>query len=108
MTADMVISLESTKAHLIPPSLLIIGQMGKLGIMVVDAAQRAAFVPVQIIDDSPKGLWLKGLSDNITLITVGGGFVKPGQLVHVVHEDQINQSRFYNRRSLVNRGSTER
>jgi multidrug efflux system membrane fusion protein len=45
---------------------------------------------VQLISTGTEGSWVSGLPEEIRLITLGGGFVSPGQQVKV---DQASESR---------------
>ena len=40
-------------------------------------------MPVELIADSPEGMWLGGLPERVELITVGHEFVSAGQRVTV-------------------------
>ena len=43
-------------------------------------------LPVQIVGDSPDGVWLAGLPERLRFITVGQDFVLTGQKVEPVPE----------------------
>ncbi|MFN6940498.1 MAG: hypothetical protein ACK4OG_00695, partial [Parvibaculum sp.] len=50
---------------------------------------RVAFQPVQLIDDTPEGLWVAGLPDKVTIITVGQDYVIEGQQVEAIPANQV-------------------
>lgn len=84
LTSVITVATQSDKAHLVSPSVLTLADSGAIGIKVVNAQQQVEFVPVEILADTPDGVWLGGLPDSITLITVGQDFVVPGQPVEAV------------------------
>jgi membrane fusion protein, multidrug efflux system len=86
VTAEVVLPGPSVLAHRVSPAVLTLSTAGEIGIKIVDADQRVRFLPVQIIEQSADGLWLLGLPDEVTLITVGQEFVRDGQQVRPVDE----------------------
>ncbi len=82
LTAELVLPLASASAHRVSPSVLSLADDGTVGVKIVDADQRARFVPVEILGDASDGMiWLGGLPETIRLITIGHEFVAPGQPV---------------------------
>jgi len=63
---------------------LTLDDKGILGVKSVDADQLVAFHPVQIVVDTPNGIWISGLPESAQLISVGQEFVKEGQLVEAI------------------------
>jgi multidrug efflux system membrane fusion protein len=86
VTAEVLLPEPPVLAHRVSPALLSLRTDGAIGIKIVDADGRTRFLPVQIIEQASDGLWLTGLPQEITLITVGQEFVTEGQLVHTVDE----------------------
>lgn len=84
MSATIQIPLEEVMAHKISPALLSLDDAGVLGIKSVDEAGVVQFHPVEILKSERDGLWLSGLPGSARLITVGQGFVRPGDRVDVV------------------------
>ena len=89
VTAEVVLPGPTVLAHRVSPAVLSLSTAGTVGVKVVDADQRVRFFPVQILEQGPDGLWLDGLPDEITLITVGQEFVQDGQRVHTVDETAL-------------------
>ncbi len=80
VTADIHIPVKQIKAMHISPAILILDDQGKVGVRaVVDG--RVKFFPVQIVSDSPEGMWVTGLPDRVNVITVGQEFVNNGEHV---------------------------
>ncbi|MEO1137859.1 MAG: efflux RND transporter periplasmic adaptor subunit [Pseudomonadota bacterium] len=77
-TAEMVIAADGTKAHLLPQSALTLDDNGALGLRVVDADSLADFVPVTLMRDTPTGVFLSGLPDEVNVIIIGQEFVSDG------------------------------
>lgn len=69
------------RAHFLPPALLSLDEAGRLGVKAVDADNRVIFHPVKILADRTNGIWVAGLPERLTLITVGQEFVRTGQRV---------------------------
>ena len=49
-----------------------------------DAQQRVVFTPVQLLSVNSQEAWVGGLPEKVALITLGQGFVEPGQQVQVI------------------------
>jgi len=80
VSADIHIPIRQLKAIRISPAILVLDDQGAIGVRaIVDG--RVHFLPVKIIDDSPTGMWVAGLPDNVTVITVGQQFVNEGERV---------------------------
>ncbi|MEM9348914.1 MAG: efflux RND transporter periplasmic adaptor subunit [Pseudomonadota bacterium] len=77
-TADILISAEGTDAHLLPGSALTLNAAGGLGVRTADADDITRFIPVSIIRDTPEGVLLSGLPDEVRVIVVGQEFVTDG------------------------------
>ena len=82
LTAEMRVPLNKVKAHLIPSYLLSLNDEGELGIKIVEN-DVVKFLLIQIIEDGLDGLWVSGLPDEVTIITVGQEYVINGQNVNV-------------------------
>ncbi|MET4160857.1 multidrug efflux system membrane fusion protein [Marinobacterium sp. MBR-111] len=89
-SATVRIDIGSVDAHRISTALLTLGEGGQLGVLYLEPDDRVQFAPVQLISTGTEGSWVSGLPEEIRLITLGGGFVSPGQQVKV---DQASESR---------------
>jgi len=83
-TATLSIPQGEVNAYLISPALLIITDTAGLGLKVLDKENRVSIVPVEIIEAGTNGIWISGPSPDQRLITVGQGFVEPGDIVNAV------------------------
>ena len=75
------IPVEKVEAVFVTPSVLSLGDDGELGVKRVDDEDHVVFVPVTLVRTSLEGAWVEGLEDGDRLITLGQGFVNPGERV---------------------------
>ena len=86
LTAELRLPLDSALAHRVSPAILTLDERGVIGVKAVDAEDTVVFHPVELIEDTTEGVWIGGLPDELTLITVGQEFVRPGQKVRIKPE----------------------
>ena len=86
ITAELFIPTKKVKAHLIPPSSLTLDSDGKIGVRHIDSNNKVIFSDVEIIGDEKELIWVSGLPEEITLITIGQEFVIEGQKVNYTLE----------------------
>ncbi len=84
LTAELKLEMGKVKAHFLTPAVLTLSDSGELGVKIVDADDVVRFHGVQLVDDTPEGMWLTGLPDEAELIVVGQEFVRSGQKVEGV------------------------
>ncbi len=84
VTAELRLPVGTIYAQKVAPSLLTLDDAGNLGVKTVDETGRVIFHPADIAQSSNEGVWLAGLPEEATIITVGQGFVKTGDLVDAV------------------------
>lgn len=89
-TAVLRIPAEEVLAHRISPSLLTLDDAGNVGIKIINDDGQVQFVVADIALSSNNGIWLAGLPQNATIITVGQGYVANGAVVASVPEDEVN------------------
>lgn len=87
ITAEIHIPAEEQMAHKISPSVLTLDDDGMIGVKVIEDGNRVRFAPVEILSDRPDYMWVGGLPNEVTLITVGQEFVVPEQIVEAVPAD---------------------
>jgi len=88
-TAELHIPAESIKAHRVSPSLLTLDDAGNVGIKIINESGKVEFVVADIALSSSDGVWIAGLPETVTIITVGQGFVTTGSVVDAIPEDEI-------------------
>ncbi len=88
-TAELRIPAETVLAHRIAPSLLTLDDAGNVGVKIVNEFGQAEFVVADIALSTNDGVWLAGLPETATIITVGQGYVASGALVNAVPEGDV-------------------
>jgi len=88
-TAELYIPAESILAHRISPSLLSLDDAGNIGVKIINDSGKVEFVVADIALSSGDGVWVAGLPETVTIITVGQGFVTAGSVVDAVPESEI-------------------
>ena len=83
LTADVSIPVQMHRVHRVSSALLALDDAGNLGIRVVNEADRVEFKAIQIISEDAAGMWVGGLPETTTIITVGQEYVIEGALVEV-------------------------
>ena len=79
----MKINTGSGPAHLVPTTTLVLDSAGRQGVRYVIAGDRVAFAPVTVLDETPEGVWINGLSGDARVITAGQSYVSEGQKVRI-------------------------
>ena len=82
-SATLHIQTGEAMAHRLSPALLSLDENGRHGVKWVNDAQRVEFTQVELISVDNQGAWVSGLPPKVALITLGQGFVQPGQQVMV-------------------------
>ncbi len=89
LTAQLQLQAETERAHLVSPAVLTLNGDGVVGVKAVNDQGVVVFHSISIVADTPEGVWLGGLPEVVTLITVGQEFVSPDQKVRTATEAQI-------------------
>jgi multidrug efflux system membrane fusion protein len=88
-TAELRIPAEKVLAHRVSPSLLTLDDAGNIGIKLVNEEGETEFVVADIALSTSDGVWLVGLPETATIITVGQGYVVNGTAVVAVPESDV-------------------
>ena len=86
VTTQIAIPVDTVMAHRISPALLALDDEGRVGVRTLDADNRVVFNLVKILNDDGGSVWISGLPETATLITVGQELVVPRQQVDAVFE----------------------
>ena len=84
VTAELKLPGDKVLAHKISPALLTLNAEGEIGLKVVDEYDEVQFYPVELAMSEPDGVWVSGVPESAKIITVGQGYVAPGQSVESV------------------------
>jgi len=90
LTSELRLSGRPTMGHKVSPSILTLNKNGQIGIKIVDENGYVQFKPIKILSDTPTGIWLGGLDNQIDIITNGQEFVKSGQRVRTTQDPQLS------------------
>lgn len=86
ITAEIRVPVREVQAHRLSPAVLALDDRGTVGVRIVENGDTVRFRSVSIIAEGNDGLWVTGLPDRVTVITVGQEFVADGQKVKPVPE----------------------
>lgn len=86
-TAVLNIPAEEVLAHRVSPSLLTLDDAGNVGVKLINEKGLVEFVVADIALSSGDGIWLAGLPEHATIITVGQGYVANGASVDAIPEE---------------------
>jgi membrane fusion protein, multidrug efflux system len=86
VTTQISIPIDTVMAHRISPALLALDDEGRVGVRTLDPDNRVVFNLVKVVNDEGGAVWISGLPDTATLITVGQELVVPRQQVDVVFD----------------------
>ena len=89
-TAEISIASDGTQAHLLPQSALTLDDSGALGVRTVDEQSQVLFFETDLIRDTMKGVWLKGLPEKANVIILGQEYVTDGVEVKQVFQEVQN------------------
>ena len=81
LSARIALPTGQARGHFISPAILSLGTSGELGIKIVEQDNTVAFLPVEIVRAQTDGVWITGLPESASIITVGQGFVNRGDVV---------------------------
>lgn len=86
LTTEIRIPVAEVLAQKISPALFALDDSGQIGVRIINERGAVEFHHVKIVRDEPDGVWVSGLPEVATLITVGQELVVPGQIVEVDFE----------------------
>jgi multidrug efflux system membrane fusion protein len=87
MTAEITLRAEPVDAVVLPRSVITLSNAGDLGIRAVDADNRVVFYPIDLVDDTPRGLVLGGVPEGARIIVAGQELISDGDVVNPVEAD---------------------
>jgi multidrug efflux system membrane fusion protein len=70
--------------------LLTLDDAGNIGVKIINDDGEVEFVVADVALSTNEGVWVAGLPDLATIITVGQGFVVPGTMVNAVPEGDVD------------------
>lgn len=86
LTAEVAIPVQEILAHRVSPALLSLDDEGNIGVRTINDENEVEFYLVNIVRQDQDGLWISGLPEVTTLITVGQELVVAGEVVVPTYE----------------------
>lgn len=83
MTAELRLTAATQPALTVPRSVLTLNEAGQIGLRVVTEGDIAAFLPVELIDDTEAGFVVTGVPQGARVIVAGQDLVRDGDAVAV-------------------------
>ncbi len=87
ISAEISIPTGEVMAHFVSPSIVSLDPDGRTGVKTVSDGDIVEFHPIQVVRPEIDGIWVTGLPETATLITVGQGFVSNGETVRPTPEE---------------------
>lgn len=81
MTAEIAISAEPVETVALPRSVVTLNTDGELGVRGVNADNKVVFYPIDLVDDTPRALYLAGIPAEAHIIVAGQDLVTAGDTV---------------------------
>lgn len=83
-SATIELTLPTRRVHRVSPGLLSLNPEGQLALKHLDDQDRVVLTPVELVSSDADQARVAGLPEHIRLITLGAGFVAPGEKVEPV------------------------
>tara|TARA_R110001606_G_scaffold385425_2_gene548932 strand:- start:974 stop:2068 length:1095 start_codon:yes stop_codon:yes gene_type:complete len=87
LTAAVDFVLDQQRAHAFSPALLTLDDSGRTAIKTISIDNTVVVSPVEIIKSERDQVWVRGLPNNVNIITVGQGFVSAGDKVEAHYQN---------------------
>ncbi|UTV97861.1 efflux RND transporter periplasmic adaptor subunit [Marinomonas rhizomae] len=87
LTAAVDFVLDEQRAHAFSPALLTLDDSGRTAIKTISIDNTVVVSTVEIIKSERDQVWVRGLPDNVNIITVGQGFVSAGDKVEAHYQN---------------------
>ncbi len=84
VTTEIRIPVDYVLAQKISPALIALDDAGAVGVRTIDGDNRVEFHHIEVLADAADGVWVTGLPNRASVITVGQELVTPGERVDPV------------------------
>lgn len=85
ISTEVTLNLQDQLAIKVTPAMLALDDDGNLGVKTL-VADRIKFVPINLVKAEQDGVWLTGLGESVDIVTTGQGFVRDGDQVIAVEQ----------------------
>ncbi|AIW13085.1 efflux RND transporter periplasmic adaptor subunit [Vibrio tubiashii] len=87
ISTEVTLNLQDQLAIKVTPAMLALDDDGNLGVKTL-VADRIKFVPINLVKAEQDGVWLTGLGESVDIVTTGQGFVRDGDQVIAVEQQE--------------------
>lgn len=84
MTAEITLRAEPVSAVVLPRSVITLSAQGDLGVRGITEDDEVVFFPIDLVDDTPRGLVLGGIPEDVRVIVAGQELAAEGDIVNPV------------------------
>ncbi|MBA5762212.1 efflux RND transporter periplasmic adaptor subunit [Vibrio sp. 404] len=89
VSTEVELNLKDQLAVKVTPAMLALDEVGNLGVKTLVDDDKIKFIPIQLVKAEQDGVWLTGLGEQVSIITTGQGFVRDGdQVIAVLNQNQ--------------------
>ena len=88
MTAEITLRAEPVDSTVLPRSVVTLSAAGDLGVRAIDGDNKVVFYPIDLVDDTPRGLVLAGIPADARIIVAGQELVTEGDVVDPKEADR--------------------
>ena len=88
ITTEILIPVETTLAQKVSPALFALSDGGELGIRTINSNNIVEFHTITLLSDAEDGVWVTGLPNRASVITVGQELVTAGERVDPIFSSQ--------------------
>ncbi|KJY83668.1 hemolysin D [Vibrio galatheae] len=85
ISTEVSLNLKDQLAVKVTPAMLALDEAGNLGVKTL-VKDRIKFVPIHLVKAEQDGVWLTGLGEQVDIVTTGQGFVRDGDQVIAVEQ----------------------
>ncbi|MBX2882816.1 MAG: efflux RND transporter periplasmic adaptor subunit [Granulosicoccus sp.] len=86
VSTTLSVPLEDVSATFVSPSTIMLGDQGELGVKAVNENDLVEFYAIKLLRTNSEGAWITGVPEGVRIITLGQGFVNPGEQVQPIEE----------------------
>ena len=88
ITTEILIPVETTLAQKVSPALFALSDSGELGVRTINGNNIVEFHTINLLSDADDGVWVTGLPNRASVITVGQELVTAGERVDPIFSGQ--------------------
>ncbi len=81
VSAEIALQSDEQWAYEVPSSVLSLNDVGAVGVKLITQENKVQFEQVEVLSQSPRGVWISGLPEEVRLVTDGVAFVSEGQMI---------------------------